>query len=210
MFNWAVGRDMLVANPCIGIKPPAKTTQRDRVLTDAEIAAVWNACNEVPQPFGAMVRMLMLTGARRNEIGQMQRSELVGDIWTLPAARSKSGRANALPLPPAVMNILAKLPQHEADGFVFSTTNGEKPASNFAKNKRALDQASGTTGWTLHDLRRTARTKLSELGIDRETARRIVGHAGDTLDETYDRATHEPAKRAALAKLSEHIISITS
>ncbi|MEC3910044.1 hypothetical protein U5A82_06010 [Sphingobium sp. CR2-8] len=93
---------------------------------------------------------------------------------------------------------------------MFTTTNGEKPASNFAKNKRALDEASGTSGWTLHDLRRTARTKLSEIGIDRDTARRIIGHAGDFLDETYDRATHEPAKRAAPLRLSAHIMELAS
>lgn len=210
MFNWAVGRDMLVANPCLGIKPPAKTTQRDRVLTDAEIAAVWNACDKVAQPFGVMVRMLMLTGARRNEVAQMRRSELVGDIWTLPAQRSKSGRQNALPLPPTAMAILASLPDHGADSYVFSTTGGERPASNFAKNKSALDTASGRSGWTLHDLRRTARTKMSEIGVDRETARRIIGHAGDALDQTYDRATHEPAKRDALARLSAHLLDLTS
>ena len=174
------------------------------------IAAVWNACDRAPQPFGAIVQMLMLTGARRNEVAQMRRSEVVGDIWTLPAARSKSGRANALPLPPAAMAILTSLPDHGADGFVFSTTNGAKPASNFAKNKRALDEASGTSGWTLHDLRRTARTKLSEIGIDRDTARRIVGHAGDALDETYDRATHQPAKRSALLRLSTQIMDLAS
>lgn len=157
-----------------------------------------------------MVRMLMLTGARRNEVARMQRSELMGDIRTLPAARSKSGRTNALPLPPAVMAILASLPDHGADAFVFTTTNGTKAASNFAKNKLALDKASGTSGWTLHDLRRTARTKLSELGIDRDTARRIIGHAGDTLDETYDRATHEPAKRDALMRLATHIQQVSS
>lgn len=205
MFNWAVGRDMLVANPCTGIKPPTKTTQRDRVLTDVEIAAVWNACDKAPQPFGAMVRMLMLTGARRNEIANMRRSELVGDIWTLPAERSKSGRANALPLPPTAIAILTSLPDHGVNSYIFSTTGGEKAASNFAKNKRALDEASGTSGWTLHDLRRTARTKLSEIGVDRDTARRIIGHAGDALDETYDRASHESAKRAALAHLAGHI-----
>lgn len=147
---------------------------------------------------------------RRNEVAQMRRSEAVGDMWTLPAARSKSGRANALPLPPAAMAILASLPDHGADSFVFSTTNGAKPASNFAKNKRTLDEASGTSGWNLHDLRRTARTKLSEIGIDRDTARRIIGHAGDTLDETYDRATHEPAKRQALLRLSTHVMNLAS
>ena len=67
MFNWAAGRDLITINPCDGIKPPGRTTERDRVLDDEEIAAVWQACDELPAPYGAMYRMFMLTGQRRRQ-----------------------------------------------------------------------------------------------------------------------------------------------
>jgi integrase len=99
MYNWAIDRgDVTVPNPCDRVRQPVPTTQRDRMLTDAEIVAVLGACDAVPAPFGAMVRVLLHTGARRNEVAHMRWSELVGNVWTLPAARSKSGRANSLPL----------------------------------------------------------------------------------------------------------------
>ncbi len=118
MFNWAIDRDLMTVNPCDRVRPPVKTTQRSRVLSDSEIVSVWRACDWVPAPFGAMVRMLLYTGARRNEIAQMRWSELDGNVWTLPAARSKSKRANSLPLPPVAMAILQAQPRFGNDGYV--------------------------------------------------------------------------------------------
>jgi len=204
LYNWAEARGAVPANPCRNIRPPVRTTQRDRILNDAEIAAVLNACDAVNAPFGDMVRMLLFTGARRNEVAQMKWSELNGNVWTLPATRSKSGRANVLPLPPAAMAVLNKLPRHGDDGYVFTTTEGKRPSSAFGQNKRAIDAASGTSGWTLHDARRTVRSKLSELGVPWEVARRVVGHSVDQLDAVYDRFTYLAEKGEALAQLAEH------
>lgn len=205
LFNWAVARGEVPFNPCLGLKSPAKHVQRDRVLTDQELAKVWAACDEVPQEFGALVRLLLLTGARRSEVAEMTWAEVEGGIWRLPAARSKSGRANNRPLPRTAMAILATLPNHGQNTFVLSTTEGRRPSSAFNKRKRKLDEVSGVTGWTLHDLRRTVRSKLSELGIPWEVARRIVGHQVDALDATYDRHDYLAEKREALERLAEHI-----
>ncbi|MCP3729730.1 tyrosine-type recombinase/integrase [Sphingomonas sp. MG17] len=205
MYNFAVDRGVLTANPCANVRPPVRTTQRDRILNDGEIAAVLQACDKVPAPFGDIVRMLLMTGARRNEVAQMRWIELSGNIWTLPAARSKSNRANVLPLPPAAMALLAQLPRRDDDdGYVFTTTGGAKPFSGFSKAKALLDQASGVQGFTIHDLRRTTRSKLSELGVPWEVARRIVGHSVDQLDAVYDRFNYLDAKGEALARLADH------
>ncbi|MEG3182168.1 hypothetical protein [Sphingomonas sp. LT1P40] len=124
-------------------------------------------------------------------------SELSGNIWTLPAARSKSNRANVLPLPPAAVELLEQLPRRDdCDGYVFTTTQGRKPFSGF--------QASGVQGFTIHDLRRTTRSKLSELGVPWEVARRIVGHSVDQLDAVYDRLNYLDAKGEALVRLADH------
>lgn len=209
MFRWGVDRGVLTASPCNNVRPPVRTTQRDRILNDGEIAAVLQACDKVPAPFGNLVRMLLLTGARRNEVAQMRWSELSGNIWTLPAARSKSNRANVLPLPPAAMALLAQLPRRDdGDGYVFTTTQGKKPFSGFSKGKALLDQASSVTEFTLHDLRRTTRSKLSELGVPWEVARRIVGHSVDQLDAVYDRFNYLDAKGEALARLAKHYASL--
>ncbi len=210
LYNWAEARGAVPANPCRNIRPPVRTTQRDRILEDTEIAAVLRACDGVKAPFGDMVRMLLLTGARRNEVAHMRWSELNGNVWTLPATRSKNGRPNMLPLPPAAMAVLDTLPRHSDDGYVFTTTEGRRPSSAFSKNKRALDAASGVSGWALHDLRRTVRSKLSELGVPWEVARRVVGHSVDQLDAVYDRFSYLEEKGRALEQLAQHFGQLAS
>jgi hypothetical protein len=115
MYNWAMDRGAVAANPCQKIRPPVKTTQRERILRNDEIAAVLGACDKVRPPFGDMVRMLLYTGARRNEVSEMRWSELSGNVWTLPAERSKSSRVNVLPLPLAAMELLGELPRQCGD-----------------------------------------------------------------------------------------------
>lgn len=208
MYNWAADRGAVAANPCQKVRPPVKTTQRDRILRNDEIAAVLGACDKVRPPFGDMVRMLLYTGARRNEVSEMRWGELSGNVWTLPAERSKSSRVNVLPLPPTAMELLRKLPRHSDDSYVFSTTSGRRPISGFSKPKTQLDDLSGTRGWTLHDLRRTVRSKLSELGVPWEVARRVVGHSVDQLDAVYDRFSYLEEKGIALQRLADHLAGL--
>lgn len=210
MFNWAVSRGQLTENPCAKLRSPVRAKPRERMLTDDEIGRILRACPDMPVPFGAMVQMLLLTGARRNEVGQMTWSELSGNLWVIPAARAKNGKANALMLPPAAMAILSELDPGERRGFVFTTTHGLKASSDFSKRKRLLDAASGVSGFRLHDFRRFARTKFSELGVPWEVARRILGHSADALDGTYDRHDYRQQKAAALVKLADHLAELTT
>lgn len=206
LYAWAVSRDAVPFNPCAGVRAPVRGNQRERVLTGAEVVAIFNACDEVPQSFGALVRVLLLTGARRCEVSEMRWRELEGNFWTLPAARSKNGRFNVLPLPPAVMRIISGLPRYSADNdYVFTTTDGKRPSSAFSKRKLLLDAASRTTGWRLHDLRRTWRTTASQLGVSREVARRVLGHSVDTLDARYDQHDYRAEKGQALALVAQRI-----
>ncbi len=206
LYAWAVSRDAVPFNPCAGVRAPVRGNQRERVLTDAEIVAIFDACDEVPRSFGALVRVLLLTGARRCEVSEMRWRELDGSVWTLPAARSKNGRSNVLPLPPAVMRIISGLPRYSVDDdYVFTTTDGKRPSSAFSKRKLLLDAASRTTGWRLHDLRRTWRTTASQLGVSREVARRVLGHSVDTLDARYDQHDYRAEKGGALALVAQRI-----
>jgi integrase len=92
LFNWLLARDLITASPCAGVKPPTGERSRDRVLDDKELRAVWLAAEEIGWPFGAMVKTLVLTGQRRDEVARMEWSEIdFGDkLWTLPRERVKN------------------------------------------------------------------------------------------------------------------------
>jgi integrase len=210
VFNWAVDRDLLEVNPCERIRPPAKTNERDRVLSDPEIAAVWDATFQLPTPYGEMYRIFFLTGQRRSEVSTMRWSEIVGDLWTIPRERVKKDRPHTVPLSATAQRILtelAGLPRFEDDGFVFSTTGGKSASSNFAKVKRQLDQLSDTNGWTIHDIRRTVRSKLAELGVPREVARKVLNHEDGKVDRIYNRHEYLAEKREALERWEKILIS---
>ncbi len=211
LFNWAAGRDLIVNNPTIGIKPPAKTVERDRVLTDLEISAIWNATFGLPTPYGEMYRMFLLTGQRRSEVSTMRWSEVTGDLWTIPRDKVKKDRAHTVPLSPtaqSVLRSLSGLPRFTDGGFVFSTTGGTSASSNFCKVKRLLDSASGVAGWTIHDIRRTVRSKLAELGVPREVARKVLNHEDGKIDRIYNRHEYLAEKREALKKWERILISL--
>ena len=210
MFNWAAGRDMIGANPCDGVKSPGRTTERDRVLSDPEIAAIWKATSELPAPFGAMYRMFLLTGQRRSEVATMQWHEVDGTVWTIPREKVKKDRPHAVPLSKTALTTLASLPQYGSEAYVFSTTGGNRPSSNFHKVKQELDRLSGTGGWTIHDIRRTVRTKLAELGISEIVARKVVNHETGKVDRIYNRHGYLDEKRKALAKWETRLLSLVS
>lgn len=168
LFNWAVARDIIPSSPCAGVKPPSAERSRDRVLSDEELRSVWRAAEQVGGPFGNMVKLLMLTGQRRDEVAQMQWSEidLSARLWTLPRERVKSDQAHEVPLSEAAVAILAAVPQVDQSPYVL-TTNGRAPSSGYSKGKRRLDALlpPEMPDWRLHDLRRTAATGMARLGV---------------------------------------------
>lgn len=213
LFNWAVARDLVSVSPCQGVKPPARTVERDRILSDSEIAAIWRATSQLPTPYGEMYRMFFLTGQRRCEVSTMRWTEILGDLWTIPREKVKKDRPHTVPLTMsarAVLSSLVQLPRFEKDGYVFSTTGGKSASSNFAKVKRQLDQLSDTSGWTIHDIRRTVRSKLAELGVPREVARKVLNHEDGKVDRIYNRHEYLAEKREALEKWEKMLRSLTT
>lgn len=208
MFNWAAGRDLIDRSPCDGVKPPGRTVERDRVLSDKEIAAVWSATALLPPPYGAMYRMFLLTGQRRSEVATMRWREVTDDLWTIPRERVKKDRAHAVPLTKTALKVLATLENHGEDAFVFTTTRGQRASSNFVKVKRELDRLSGTSGWTIHDIRRTVRSKLAELGVPEIVARKVLNHETGKIDRIYNRHDYLADKRQALAKWETRLLSL--
>jgi integrase len=173
-----------------------------RALDDDELHVVWRAAQELPAPHGDVVRMLVLTGARLNEIGRMTWAEVDFDrkLWTLPAERAKNGRALALPLSDQALEILCRRSTTRDGDFVFAV-NGA-PVANWSRMKQRLDELAGlSTPFVLHDLRRSTVTGLARIGVDLPVIERIVNHASGSfrgIVSTYQKYSFEPEMRKAL------------
>lgn len=208
-FAWAMREGLLDSNPVIGTNlQPEKS--RSRVLSDDELKLIWNALG--PDDYSAVVRLLMLTGQRADEIGALRWSEIVGDRVVLPPPRVKNGREQIIPITPAVQAILDSRQRREDDDFVFGRRHG-RPFSGWGCCKSALDQRISATGvklahWTHHDLRRSTATWMAESGTAPHIIEAVLNHVGghkSGVAGIYNRASYEPQKRIALEKWADHI-----
>jgi integrase len=203
LFSWHASRTEFRSPIVRGMaRTKPKERQRERVLTDDELRAIWR---NATGPFGAMVRFILLTSARRSEASEMTWAEIDGADWTLPAARNKAKTDLVRPLSAAA---LAVLPPKIGD-FVF-TTDGATSISGYSKFKATLDRASGVTGWTLHDLRRTARSLMSRAGVNTDIAERCLGHVIGGVRGVYDRHEYYDEKAKAFEALAAQVERIVN
>ena len=213
LFRWALTRSYVDRDPCAGLSKPASEPKRDRVLSDDELARVWHAAEAMPYPFGPAVRLLVLTGARRDEVGAMRWSEvdIAARVWTLPAERAKNGVEHVIPLSDAAVGILGSVPRTGwRDGFVFTMT-GRTPISGWSRAKAQLDNASGVAGWTIHDLRRTFATGLAGLMVALPVVEKILNHISGSFGGVagvYQRFAFADEKRDALDKWAARVAVI--
>ena len=212
--NWCVQRDIIAASPCAGVKPPTVERSRDRVLTDDELRRIWHAADKIGPPFGDMVKMLLLTGQRRDEAARMQWNEIDFErrLWTLPAARVKNDKPHEVPLSNAAIELLNSLPRIVGD-YVFTTT-GQTPASGYSKGKRRLDAlVPDMPPWRLHDLRRSVASGLARLGINLPVIEKVLNHTSGSfagIVSVYQHHTFAAEKRAALDAWGRHVEGLTS
>jgi hypothetical protein len=211
ILRWHATRDDHFNSPIVAGMGRYRPTEnaRSRILTDDETRAIWAAANAMDGPFGAFVKFLLLTSARRNEAACMVWSELAGTDWVLPASRNKTKQDLCRPLSRAARAVLASLPRFASAPHVF-TISGRTPLRNFGKPKARLDQMSGTTGWTLHDLRRTARSLLSRAGIHPDISERCLGHAIGGVRGVYDRHDFREQMAHAFEALAAQIERIVN
>src|SRR5262249_39818073 len=152
-FNWLVGRGVIEASPCAGIPRPSKERPRERILSDDEIKALWNACETIGGAAGHVIKLLLLTGQRYSEVVGMPRGEISGDVWTLSPDRTKNDRKHEVPLSKQALAIIEAMPVKGED-FVF-TTSKTRRLGNMDRAKTLLDgQMNPKESWVLHDLRR--------------------------------------------------------
>jgi hypothetical protein len=205
MFHYAVEREYVETSPVIGTRPRKLEADRQRILSDAEIRAIWRALDAMPDPGRSFVRALFLTGARLSEVREMPWAEISGDVWLLPAARNKANRDFEVPLSTQMAALLASLPKYGPHVF---SINGTRPWTNHVGLKRALDECSGVTGWVWHDIRRTVRSKLAELSIPYEIAERVLNHAMTKLERIYNRHGYRHEKAQALQRWADHLMGL--
>lgn len=210
-FIWAVQCGYLTQNPLFGIKPLSPEPPRERVLDLGELAAIWKASAGLGE-YGVIIRLLMLTGCRRAEIGDMSWDEvdLEGRVWTLPSARSKNGRVLQTPLSDlALAELRAMQPRSDRDRL-FGRNKG-KGFTGWVRNKRLLDEASGVDGWVLHDIRRSVVTHMAEMGIAPHIVEAVVNHVSGHragVAGIYNRATYAAEKRHALQAWADTIEAV--
>jgi integrase len=233
MFGWAMREGIVEANPVIGTNKAAEGDSRERVLTDGELAEVWAASRN--DDHGRIVRLLALTGQRREEVGGMRWSELDLErcVWCLPAERTKNGRPHVVPLATPAVAILRSAPlRSRLDGAVDRVFGeGEGGFSGWSKAKVGLNrrindaraQAAKALGrraakpqpianWRLHDLRRTVATVMADkLGVLPHVIEATLNHVGGHkagVAGVYNRATYEAEKKMALVLWADHVRSI--
>jgi integrase len=209
-FTWAMQAGLTEMNPVIGAIQPKDSEGRSRALSDAELAALWHASGD--DEYGRIIKLLILLGARRAEIGGLRFNELDKDsgTWTLPSERSKNKHAHTLPLPAAAWSIINAVPRLAHRDQLFGVS-AEKGFTDWGASKIELDDrllGKMTEPWTIHDIRRTVATRMADLGVQPHIIEVVLNHRSGHkrgVAGIYNRSSYDREVRAALALWSDHI-----
>jgi integrase len=213
LFAWSMGEGLCDSNPTIKTNDPARgILARERVLDPNEIRAIWSAC--LDDSFGRIVKLLILCGCRRGEIGDLKWSEAnTGTgVITILGDRTKNGRTLSLTLSPMAIEILRSAPRLDEQPFVFGK-NGHAGFNAWSYSLIALNSRIATSGqllshWTLHDLRRTVRTGMGMIGVAPHIAELVLGHSKKGMIAVYDKHNYGPEIKTALLRWADHVASI--
>ena len=224
LFSWLKKKRRVDTNPCTGVDRPDPAKARDRVLTKDEIRWLWTATDAVGESFGTIFKLLLLAGARLNEVAGMTWDELSDDYatWSLPGSRTKNGRPHVVPLAPLARDLIAAL---ERKPVLLFTSTGTTPVSGWSRVKKLLDKAmvaaaraergraAKVAPWRLHDLRRTAVTGMAELGIRPDIVELVVNHISghrSGIAGIYNKSDLLPERKLALERWALHVIGLVS
>jgi integrase len=206
--GWLHKRDDSYTPPFARGMRRASREGRARILNDDEIKRVWSVADKV-YPIGPLAQLLLLTAQRRQKLCALKWDDIQAGVWIIRTAPGEKGNAGTLRLPQLALDILQAQPRFHDQPYVFASRFGG-PWDVSSKLKRRLNDLSGVTGWTLHDLRRTARSLMSRAGVPSEVAERVLGHSIRGVAGVYDRHSYETEKAEALTKLADLIKQITS
>jgi integrase len=208
LFTWAQREGKAESNP-VAFTQKREEKGRDRVLSDDELRAIWNAAGD--GDYGTIVKLLILTGQRRDEIGGLRWSEIAGGQINLPPNRTKNGKAHFVPLSEAA---LALLPKRTGRDHLFGRGDGADGFAGWSAAKAALDNRLGDMpAWTLHDLRRTVSTQMHEKGVAPHVVEAIINHISDHkagVAGRYNHANYSAERKAALDMWAAHVLSLVA
>jgi integrase len=200
MYNFGMGRDLVAFNPCHGVSLPSKPRQRDRVLDAEEIPRLWRALGELDPVLAGTYQLRLLTAQRGVEVSRLRWDQLRGSWWTIPSSVTKNGLSHRVPLSAQVQSLLSGLRCLSSDSaWVFpSPVHCGSPLKSFSRASRRLARAAGLADFTAHDLRRTAASHMTSLGVPRLVVSKILNHVESGVTSVYDRHSYDLEKRSAL------------
>lgn len=200
LFTWMTKTQRLRVNVAKTVHRPDPSKSRERVLTEAEVAAFWRAADQ-EERFGPMLKFLLLTGQRLNEVAGLRAGEVTGDVWTIPADRNKSKRTHVVPLSRQALELLEGA--SEWSGWM-----GSKLKARL--DERMVKELGTLPPFRLHDARRTAATHMAELGFSGDVIELILNHARPGVAGIYNRSQLLTQKRAALQGWADHVDALVS
>lgn len=209
MMNWCVRHGLIEHS----VVPPIKhkTVERNRVLSNEELQRVYHRTQETPFPFGPIVQLLLLTGQRRTEVGQMRRSWIMDNSVTFPEGFAKNKREHRFPLSPMAQNVIEALP-NTGDLMFPAATNFEKPFTTYAWHKARFDEGLEDVGpYTLHDLRRTFATIHAKIGTPIHVTEKLLNHVSGTISgvaAVFNRHSYLEEMQAAMIEYDKYIDSL--
>jgi integrase len=212
-YVWAMGNGLAEINPIIGTLKPKDAEPRERVLSDQELAKIWRASGE--NAYGKVIKLLILTGARRAEVGGMKWSEIDFErgTWSLPPERTKNGRAHVLPLSALALHIIESVPQRVGRDHLFGSRSVGGLSHWHAKADLDRKLGAAVAEWRIHDLRRTLATRLCDLGTAPHVVEQILNHQSGHragVAGIYNRSGYANEVRAALAMWSDHVRTLVA
>jgi integrase len=206
LYSWAMQMGYVDSSPLVDAFIPEKPDSRDRVLSSMELAAIWNTLDD-DGDYAKAIKLLILTGCRRQEIDNMRWSEFAPDmsIWTLPKERSKTGKSHTLPVTPMMREIIESVPKRDGYDFLFGRKHG---FTGWSIGKPMLDKKLGLKSWVTHDIRRSVATGMNDIGVQPHIVEEILNHQSGHrrgVAGIYNKSPYEREVRAAMAMWSDHV-----
>jgi integrase len=222
IYNWAISEDLVEANPCDHVAAPGEESRRDRVLTEDEIKIFWKDLENEQLPVASTFKMRLLTAQRGGEVLSVEWKELdlEGAWWTIPAEKAKNGLAHRVPLSPPAIRIFRELRRQQDESETRKESTWVFPARRFEGDNEHLDtvqkaverirERTRINNFRAHDLRRTAASLMTGMGIPRLTVQKILNHAEPGVTAVYDRHSYDKEKRDAIEAWNRRLMVIIS
>jgi integrase len=212
MYNWAISRDIVQTSPCHMVEAPSKEAQRDRVLSAAEIQTLWHRLDnaKMSEVMRLALRFQLATAQRKGEVIGAMWSEIDfdGNVWTIPPEKAKNGLAHRVPLSPFAIELLSGIKANaDVSSWLFPSPRGDNPVTGPAVDHAMRNNREylGLENVTPHDLRRTAASHMTSMGINRLTVSKILNHAESGVTAVYDRHSYDNEKRQALSAWGQRL-----